>query len=510
MAQLIEVNGEVIEFPDDMSDAQIAAVLKGQQTQVQPPSMSSELGRQLGLTARAGLRGLSFAPNAVADFVSGAANLGLMATGSERRVPSLSQVQQEALNQTFPTPRPGLESAIQTGAEAVAGLMTPGLRLPIAPQVEGATARSVGTRAGAEAAGTAAGAISGEQASRLTEEAGFNPLVSLAAGLATGTVVGSGTGKLGFTLASPRQEPITIEQIRNRASQGYRAMDEAGIALRSSGVKDTLIPSIQKSLAKENYDPEIVAAHKPIQDNLKLLDKIISDPFVDFGRLEKVRSTFSGLSQGTDDTARLAKEVTTQIDSFLGNLKNKDTISTTGKSAEEALKALQNARKDWRNQSRAQVLQDILESSSAIVEGKGGAISDVLRNKLVNLTSNTEKMKMFSTAEQNVIRAATKATDLESFLNIMAKFNPQRGLAQASMATTGLTSSAVGSGPAQLAGFGLTGMGTAGYLSDKTLEALRRRELQGLVSQIASGNLQPPKQGFAVPGLFGATMGTTR
>jgi hypothetical protein len=263
-------------------------------------------------------------------------------------------------------------------------------------------------------------------------------------------------------------------------------------------------------LARENYDPEILSAHKPIQENLKLLDKIVSDPFVDFGRLEKVRSTFSGLSQGTDDTARLAKAVTSEIDSFMGNLKSKDTLALSGGSPKDAFKALENARKDWRNQSRAQVLQDILESASAVVEGKGGAISDILRNKMVNLTSNTEKMKMFSTSEQNVIKAATKATDLEGFLNILSKFNPQRGLAQASMTTTGLTSSAVGSGPAQLAGFGLTGLGTAGYLADKTLESVRRKEVQNLISQIASGNLQAPKQGFAVPGLFGAVTGTTR
>lgn len=510
MAQFIEVNGETVEFPDNMSDEQIAAVLKGQSAQPEQPSMVSEAGRQLGLAAKAGIRGLSFAPNAVADFLSGATNLGFMAAGSERRAPYLSQLQQEALTQTFPTPRPGLESAVQTGAEAVAGMMTPGMRLPMAQQAEGATARSIGTRAGSEAAGTAAGAMAGEQASQFTEEAGFNPWVSLAAGLATGTVVGSGTGKLGFTLASPRQAPVTVEQIRQRATQGYQAMDDAGVALRSGSIKKDLVPSIQKALSNENYDPEILTTHKPIQENLKLLDKVVSDPFVDFGRLEKIRSTFSGLSKGTDDTARLAKAVTSEIDSFMGNLKSKDTLSLSGGSSKEAFKALENARKDWRNQSRAQVLQDILESASAVVEGKGGAISDILRNKMVNLTSNTEKMKMFSTSEQNVIKAATKATDLEGFLNIVAKFNPQRGLAQASMATTGLTSSAVGTGPAQMAGFGLTGMGAAGYLADKTLESVRRKEVQDLISQIASGNLQAPKQGFAVPGLFGAMTGATR
>jgi len=493
-------------FQLESSAGQVASAAPQQPEQ---PSMVSELGRQLGLTAKPLIRGLSFAPNAVADFLAGATNLGFMATGSEQRAPYLSQAQQQALNQTFPTPRPGLESAVQTGAEAVAGLMTPGMRVPMAQQAEGATARSIGTRAGAEAAGTATGAIAGEQAAKLTEEAGFNPLVSLAAGLATGTVVGSGTGKAGFALASPRQTPVTVEQIRQQATQGYRTMDDAGVALRSESIKKNLVPSLEKSLARENYDPEILSAHKPIQENLKLLDKIVSDPFVDFGRLEKVRSTFSGLSQGTDDTARLAKAVTSEIDSFMGNLKSKDTLALSGGSPKDAFKALENARKDWRNQSRAQVLQDILESASAVVEGKGGAISDILRNKMVNLTSNTEKMKMFSTSEQNVIKAATKATDLEGFLNILSKFNPQRGLAQASMTTTGLTSSAVGSGPAQLAGFGLTGLGTAGYLADKTLESVRRKEVQNLISQIASGNLQAPKQGFAVPGLFGAVTGTT-
>ena len=149
-----------------------------------------------------------------------------------------------------------------------------------------------------------------------------------------------------------------------------------------------------------------------------------------------------------------------------------------------------------------------MDSASAVVEGKGGAISDVLRNKMVNLTSNVDKMKMFSTAEQNVIKAATKATDLEGFLSLLAKFNPQRGVAQASILTSGLTAAGAGTGSAQLAGLGATGMAGAGFLADKALAAGRRKEVADLISQIASGNLEAPKQGFAVPGLFGAAIGT--
>ena len=45
MPQYIEVNGETVEFPDGMSDAQIAAALKGQKTPTEAPkpSMGSEI-----------------------------------------------------------------------------------------------------------------------------------------------------------------------------------------------------------------------------------------------------------------------------------------------------------------------------------------------------------------------------------------------------------------------------------------------------------------------------------
>lgn len=512
-----EYNGQHFDLPEGLSNEQALSKIKAHLGETAPAptkaeapkesSLLSEVGRQLGLTARAGISGLSAIPNAVSDFASGAANLGLMVAGSDKRVPYMSQMQQEALNKTLPTPQPGLESKIQTGAEAVAGMMVPGMRLPMAQQAEGATARQIATRGGAEAAGTAAGAMAGEAAAQKVQEVTDSPLAALAAGLATGTIVGSATGKGTFAVAGPRSEPVTIQQIRQRASQGYQAMDDAGVVVRSSGIKDNLVPAIKDSLKKENFDPEIVAAHKPIQDNLKLLDKIVSDPYVDFGRLEKIRSSFSGMAQGTDDTARLAKAVTSEIDSFMGNLKGKDVLATSGGSAKDAMKALEGARKDWRNQNRAQVLQDILESANAVAEGKGGAISDVLRNKMVNLTSNVDKMKMFSTAEQNVIKAATKATDMEGFLNIMSKFNPQRGLAQASIVTTGVPMMATGSGNSQLAGAGMAAMGGAGYAADKLLAAGRKKEVQNLISQIASGNLEAPKQGFAIPGLFGATYG---
>ena len=376
-----EYNGQHFDLPDGLSNEQALSKIKSHLGEAEvsttpspaqapsEPSMLSELGRQVGLTARAGISGLSAAPNAIADFVSGAANLGLQAAGSEKRVPYLSQLQQEALDKTLPKPRPGLESAVQTGAEAVAGMMTPGMRLPMAQQAEGATARQIATRGGAEAVGTAVGAMAGEAAAKQAMELTGSPWASLAAGLATGTIAGSAAGKGTFAAVGPRKEPVTIQQIRTRASQGYQAMEDAGVTVKASSIKDKLVPNIQESLNKENFDPDIVAAHKPIADNLRLLDKIISDPNVDFKRLEKIRGSFSSMAQGSDDSSRLARVVTSEIDSYVANLSGKDVNAAKG-NAKEALATLAQARDDWRNQSRAQVLQDILDSASTTAEAE--------------------------------------------------------------------------------------------------------------------------------------------
>lgn len=509
---IYEYQGQQYDLPDGLSNDEALAKIKlhlnanPTPPEVTTPAETStmgEVGRQLGLTARAGISGLSSVPNAVADFLSGAANLGLQAIGSEQRVPYLSQLQQQALEKTFPTPKPGLEQKVQTATEAVAGMMTPGMKAPMAEQT---TAKDTLRRGLSEAAAVATGAVAGEEAAKQTTEIA-GPWAGLAAGLATGTISGSAVGKGLYALTSPRTEPATIDSIRRRASQGYQEMDDAKITIDSNSVKNKLIPKIVSTLKSENYDPQVVKAHGAIEDNLNLLNKITSASTIDFTRLEKVRGAFSSLAQGKDDTARLAKVVTNEIDTYLASLTPKDVSSQSGKNAQDVLGVLSKARTDWRNQSRAQIIQDVLDSATARIEGATGPTGDILKRGLVNLTANKDKMNMFSTREQNVIKAAAKATDMEALLSIMSKFNPERGYAQSTMTGSALTGAMLGQGPVSAASLGYLGAAGAGYLSDKALASLRQKEVKNLIGQIASGELQAPKESFAVPGLFGAVQG---
>jgi len=79
--------------------------------------------------------------------------------------------------------------------------------------------------------------------------------------------------------------------------------------------------------------------------------------------------------------------------------------------------------------------------------------------------------------------------------------NPQRGTFQQAMAGTAAYNLDTPQGQA------VTALAAGGFGADKALGAIRQRELKNIIDQIASGNLQAPKEGFAVPGLFGAAIG---
>lgn len=490
----------------DFGQGQQAAPSTFTETATTGRTVPQELARQVGLTARYGIKGLSAVPNAVADFGAGLYNLGANIVGSESRMPYLSQVQEQGLQQVLPSPETNLEKNVQIATEAIAGMKIPGIKVPTlsanaAEMAPGAVAR----RTAAEAAAVGTGAVVGENAAQATTEFTGSPWAGLAAGLATGTIVGSGTGKLVASVTNPRAQPVTIQEIRNRASRGYTAMEDAGVAINKQSIDKNLLPSIDRAMAEEKLDPNVVSAHKPVAEEIASARKALENPYTSFVTLERIRSNFSSMAKNDDNTGRLAKKVVNEIDSYLGNLNPRDTISMQGgKTTQEAMDALKQARTDWRNQSRAQVLQDLMDSAQARVEGSTGPTGDILKRKLVNLTANVDQMKMFSTREQNVIKAAAKATDLETMLSIFAKFNPERGAMQSAMTMGSVSRYDTVPGMVGM------GMGVSGYAADKALESVRKREVQNLISQIASGNLQPPKEGFAVPGLFGAAQGINK
>ena len=466
-------------------------------------SILDALKRGVGLTARTGIQAATQIPLAVGDLMAHAQNAANAAMGRESRVVIPSESVKSQLTQAgLPEAKPGLETYASTGAEAMAGGLTklPGNVSVAKTAVEEAT-RKATTRLGSNLVAQGVGAAVTQPVAEAVTQYSDNPLVGLAAGLATGTIVGSGAGKLSFNLAGPKNAPVSIEDVRKAASNSYRQMEDAGVSIRSQSIKDKLFKNIDNSLSELNFNPDIVSEHKPIAEQLKNAQTLLGKPFVSFVNIEQLRSEMSALSAGSGTTAKMAKTVVNNIDNFMSNLKGNDTLSLGGGTTKEALQNLRDARTGWRNQARAQVLQDILENAKLRAEGSFAQEGEKIQQGLLSLATKPEKMSMFSTTEQNIIKAASKTDDIEKSLMILGRLNPQRNPFQQSLSALSLYNYDTPQGQLGILGSGL------GWTADKTLSALRERELKNIISQIASGNLEAPKQGFAIPGLFGAAVG---
>jgi len=187
-------------------------------------SLAQETGRQLGLTARAGITGLASLPAMLAEPVAAGVNL----LAGKQVMASPTQGLQNVLTAAgLPAPETGLERAVQTGTAAMAGV-------PAQAAMSGTSAALAPLRQNLlqQTAAAGAGGVAGQAAADVVQEATENPLLSAIAGIAAGTVAGVGAAK-GATAATTTREPlITLDQIKQRAQRSYATVDQQGVFLK--------------------------------------------------------------------------------------------------------------------------------------------------------------------------------------------------------------------------------------------------------------------------------------
>lgn len=493
MAQYIEVNGETVEFPDDMSDAQIATVLKGQQktptTQqaTAKPSLGSEALRQLGLTARAGITGVASIPAMMAEPV--AAAMGL---------PNQAEALQGFLTKMgLPEPKGTLERAVQTGAGAMAGTGAQAAAAKGIPLLEGFT-KDLTKQVVASGAGGAASQAATEGVTGATQD----PYAGLAAGLLSGALAGTISGKTVDTgkmlkgwMSGTSKPTLTMDDIQTRAQQAYRTMEDQNVYVNKGSLTNKLFTNIENRLSNENFNPTVVDSHKPVAQVLSQFKEIAKDPFVSFTKLEQMRSSINELKNSGDAaTRRLAGAAVSEFDNYLSSIGNKDVISIGGDTG-KALASVKAARSDWRNLSRAQTIEDALKYAAVSADKPTASTSELVRNGMINLARDKNKMRAFSETEQNAIRAVAKGGSFDTLLTVLGKFNPERS----QLAAYGGIATAVTNPSSAVP---LLGLGAAGFAADKSQGFLRNRAGQQLVNQIASGTLQPVPQNMAWRGML--------
>lgn len=478
-----------VSAPEGATQEQVLAYVQqnyAQATQPQQRSVAQDLGRQAGLTARAAVTGLTAIPAMMADPVAAIVN---QVAGRQVMVPPSQGVQNVLTAVGLPQPESGLERAVQTGAAAMAGLP---------PQVAAARATPalapLGQNLLQQTVAAGAGGAAAQAASDVVQEATENPIASVIAGLAAGTVVGS-LGAKGSTAATTKREPlVTLDEIKRRAQQSYSKMEDQGVFLKPKSVLDQL-NRVEQELVKQNFNPKL-DDHKPVAQVLEQVREMVGTQRVSFPKLEQIRSALTDLKGSNNATTRkFAGQAVAELDNYIANVGASDVLANKG-NVGTAVKAVQDARKDWRNLSRATVLEDALNVAEARALDPKASEGELIRRQLINLASNKNKMRVFSEREQNAIKSVASGPVADPLLSLLARFNPER-----SQLVTAGTAFTAGTNPALALGVSGTG-----YAADKLQGFLRSRAAERLVSDIAAGTVPATSPNVAYRGLLSGLM----
>jgi hypothetical protein len=447
-------------------------------------SMVDELGRQVGLTARAGYEAFTAPATAVLEAGRTAYNLGAQALGSESRLPSFYTEQQKALTGTvgLPEPETRIERAANLGAQSMASTAAAAKALPNVAAFASDLGRQI-------PASGVAGLVSQPVAEIVKDFTGSDLAALIAsAGVAGGAA--AGTGKA-ISAAQQAKTPLyTMAQVKQRASRAYNVMDESGVVLKPESTTK-MLSDVRQSLADARMIPNSDAA-KTVNNTLDDITNMVNKEGVSFTTLEKMREKVNDLRMASDgNVKRLGGVAISRIDDFISNLTGKDLIA--GKEGiDKAVKNVMSARKDWRNASRASILEDALDVAAAKALDPKASESELIRRGFINIAADKTKMKSFTKQEQNLIKSVAEGGLLDPLLSVVARFSPLRSQlvtagaipAYTQMPTT--TMLALGGGLAADVGQGL----------------LRSRAANQAVRQIASGAVPAAQPNLAYRGLL--------
>lgn len=448
-----------------------------------PRTAGQELGRQLGLTGRAAYEAFTSPATAVLEAGRGLYNIGANLIGSESRIPSFAQAQSQMLTQAgVPEPETRLERAVQAGTQAMAGTAGLAKAAPGIAALSADMARQIPVSA-------VTGMVSQPTAEVIKDYTGSDLAATIAA-VGAGTLAAGASGRAIGAAIRENKPVYTMEEVRQRASKAYREVDDAGITVKPQSALG-MVGNIRKALD----DANMIAGSKEaveVEKTLAQMERIIGTQKVPFSTIDRLRQMANDLKGSSDPKeARLGSVAVDAVDNYITKLNGRDLIA--GKTGiDDAVNKVVNARKDWRNASRAQVLEDALNVAEIKKEMPNASESELIRRGFVNIAANKNKMNLFSEKEQNIIKSVIKGGSLDPLLSFAAQFNPTRSKLSAAAYTFGATQA-----PAAAVGVGATG-----YAADTIQSLLRRRAAQQAANLIASGQALPTQPNLAYRGLF--------
>jgi len=408
---------------DKVSTAGLEEYSRQQNMTSQPRSAVEQFGRGLGLITRgmapvtAGA-GIGFALGG--PYGAGVGTLGL----------PLAEIGTQAANVVLPK-----DYQIPSPTAAVEGLLTK-IGFPV-PETTGeriiqasggvlpstafqtATAQALSQTAQSQLGRNIAGemakaperqlmaAVPSTAAAQYTTEATGSPVAGMAAGMLTGMPFAAGTRPTG-----PSRETLAAQ-----STAAFEAAKNSGVAFNPTKFSQSM-NGIATGMRQEGYTP---TAYPRIEAIFKELTNVNMPK--DFTELQGLRKMIQN-AQGSIDPAerRLASILKDRFDDYVVNSAKTDLTGTSNK---DGISAWNQARNSYSRMMKAEVFEDMLanaqlDQSKFTQSGAENSMAQQLRN----LAKNKNKMRLFTAAEQEEIRAAAKGSSTQNLLKFFGRFAP--------------------------------------------------------------------------------------
>ena len=434
MPRLIEFEGKQIEFPDDVTDDEIAAALGGGQKPAVDPSQMNRANALVNSAAQ----GLTFGTS---DEIEAGLKTGAGLWGDYGGELESVRARQDALSEEYPLMSLGGKIA---GAVAMPfGLAKSGITaLSGARGVGSAIGRGMGEGA-VYGAAYGAGNAEGGARDRLTAA-----LAGAGQGAAAGGVVSGGSQAISNALtrrAAAKAAP-TIDALSDVKDKAYQAVDQSGWSFPKESWDD-FVTKVGSVMRKDR----ISAARNPKAASM-------------LGEIEQMRGMTPSLSEADRLRQVIARDVAGATDPSerrFGQMmieKLDDLIDTAQGS--ETLKA---ARDATRRVKKSEQLSEALMKAErrASSSGSGGNVENAMRQNVRGILDNANKRRGFTAEEVAAMEDFVRGGAMQNMLRLVGKLSPTGSGLMAALGIGGTMANPLLGIPA-LAGMGAKAMADRG------------------------------------------------
>jgi hypothetical protein len=218
----------------------------------------------------------------------------------------------------------------------------------------------------------------------------------------------------------------TSEKLLEQSKAAFTTAKESGMEFNPQKFS-TKMAEIGADLRKEGYTkppPGETDPYAKITGALRNLTDVNNPK--DFEELATLRTIIRNGQKSGDSTERkFATILKDKFDDYVLNAPQEDVIGATKQGAE----AWKTARDTWSRLSKSEVFEDMLNKSE-INASKVGT-EKYLHNKLLELSNNESKMRLFTPTEQKAIQEAAKGGKIQNVLKMAGKYSPESVVATA-------------------------------------------------------------------------------